>query len=232
MIKLFTGTPGSGKSYNAVREALIWLRAGRKVIANFALKFTDREKKKGMDQRFTYLTNDEITISRLVMYAIDNGMLEFQHEAQCLVIIDEAGGRFNSREFGKTDRKEWIDFFSQHRKLGFDFILVAQADRMIDKQIRGYIEYEIKHRRANRVSVFRYIPWVKIFVAVQYWYQQRQRMEAEWIMLKKKTANKYDHMKMFSGFTLNEETIQRLNELRGIETPITTIFNEDGEEAA
>ena len=40
----------------------------------------------------------------------------------------------------RNDRRNWIDFFSQHRKVGHDFLLVAQNDRMIDRQIRGYIE--------------------------------------------------------------------------------------------
>ena len=41
-------------------------------------------------------------------------------------------------------------FFSQHRKLGYRVILVAQFSEMIDKQIRALIEYEYIHRNKGK----------------------------------------------------------------------------------
>ena len=38
-----------------------------------------------------------------------------------------------------------MTFFSQHRKLGFNIILITQSDRMLDKQIRSLVEDEVKH---------------------------------------------------------------------------------------
>ena len=59
-----------------------------------------------------------------------------------MVIIDECQIIFNCRDFGRKDRGAWVTLFSQHRKLGFNFILITQNDRMLDKQIRALVETE------------------------------------------------------------------------------------------
>ena len=236
MITLYTGTPGSGKSLHAISLILNVLSWNRRVIANFPIKFTKKELKKGFDQRFSYLPNSEITVDNLIDYALSNGLLETAQESQCLVVIDEAGGRFNCRDFRNSDRAAWIDFFSQHRKLGFDFLLVAQNDRMIDRQIRGYIETEKKHRKVNNFSFFQLIPFIKIFVSVEHWYTAKQRVGANWFFYRKKIADHYDTMKMFDGFMLSTELMRKIAIARGelteiqpqsgFNTPIDVIYDE------
>lgn len=235
MIELFTGTPGSGKSYNAVRRVFMALWSGKFVIANFALKFTDKQIKKEYDKRFFYWTNEKITIENLVLFCLDNGLIEKEKENQCLVVIDEAGGRFNCREFAKSDRAEWIDFFSQHRKTGLTFILVAQNDRMIDRQIRGLVETEWKHRQVNRFGPFWVLPWT-CFVAIEHWYTAKTRVSSEFFFFRKKYGEAYDHMAMFRGFKLSDALMSRIEEQRealnspGFNVPITAVFNKSSEE--
>lgn len=232
MITLYSGTPGSGKSYHAIQLILKCLGWGRLVIANFPIKFTKREIKKGYDKRFFYWTNEQITIENLIIFALEKGMIEKARESQCLVVIDEAGGRFNCRDFAKSDRRNWIDFFSQHRKVGYDFLLVAQNDRMLDRQIRGYIEIEKKHRKANNFGPFAFLPFT-LFVAVEYWYTAKQRVGAEYFIFRKKIADRYDSMRMFSGFTISPELIARIEARRqgkdvaitdDMRVPIDSIF--------
>lgn len=232
MITLYSGTPGSGKSYHAIQLILKCLGWGRLVIANFPIKFTKREIKKGYDKRFFYWTNEQITIENLIIFALEKGMIEKARESQCLVVIDEAGGRFNCRDFAKSDRRNWIDFFSQHRKVGYDFLLVAQNDRMIDRQIRGYIEIEKKHRKTNNFGPFAFLPFT-MFVAVEYWYTAKQRVGAEFFVFRKKIANRYDSMRMFSGFTISPELIAKIESKRqgkdvavtdDMRVPIDSIF--------
>lgn len=213
MITLYSGTPGSGKSFHSIGLILRCLAWNRLVIANFPIHFTKREIKKGYDKRFHYWPNEDITIENLILFALENGMIDKMEESQCLVVIDEAGGRFNCRDFAKSDRRNWIDFFSQHRKVGYDFLLVAQNDRMIDRQIRGYIEIEKKHRKTNNFGPFAFLP-LTIFVAVEYWYTAKQRVGAEFFLFRKKIANRYDSMRMFSGFTISPELIAKIEDRR------------------
>ena len=238
MITLYSGTPGSGKSLHLISLILRCLSWGRLVICNFPILFTDKEKKKGYGDRFFYMTNEEITVDSLISFALDHDMIEKCKESQCLVIIDEAGGRFNCRDFAKSDRSTWIDFFSQHRKLGFDFILVAQNDRMIDRQIRGYIETEKKHRKVNNFGPFWILPF-PVFVAIEYWYVAKQRVGSEFFFYRKSIGNRYDSFKMFSGFKLSNELLRRIEEKKsglvdkektteeGFDIPISVIYSNE-----
>lgn len=238
MITLYTGTPGSGKSFHSISVILRALSFRQMVIANFPIKFTAREIKRGYDKRFYYWTNEEINIENLIVFALDNGMIEKAKESQCLVVIDEAGGRFNCRDFAKSDRRNWIDFFSQHRKIGYDFILVAQNDRMLDRQIRGYIETEKKHRKANNFGPFGFLPFT-LFVAVENWYTAKQRVGSEFFLFRQKIADRYDSMRMFSGFTISPELIAKIEARRkgidaeiddGMQTSIEAIFTNESDE--
>ena len=78
---------------------------------------------------------------------------------------------FGIQENGK-DRaieKSGLNFFVQHRKLGYNMILISQNDRQIDRQIRSLFEYEIKHRKVNNFKIGKLIP-VSAFASITYWY--------------------------------------------------------------
>ena len=70
--------------------------------------------------------------------------------------LDEAQLLFNSRTWQKN--KGFIEFFTQHRKLGWDVYLIAHSADMIDAQIRFLIEYEARLRNMHKVKVFGLIP--------------------------------------------------------------------------
>ncbi len=227
-IYLYSGTPGSGKSYEAVRVAMANLKRGLFVIANFALNFTKKHIQKGYDQRFFYMTNEEITVKSLVEFAIKNDMVKNKKEHQCMVIIDEAGGRFNCRNYAEEGRQGWLDFFSQHMKIGFDFILVAQHDRMLDRQIRSVIETEFKFRQVNRYGFLVFLPF-KIFVKVEYWYGIRSRVGSQFILFRKKVANYYDRFKMFTGFNIDSKLLKQIeNDCKNDDEKIIETFKRQG----
>jgi zona occludens toxin (predicted ATPase) len=209
MVTLYSGTPGSGKSLHLIELILRVLSWGKDVICNFPITFTEKEKKRGYDKRYYYMTNDQITVNTLLEFAIEHDYFEKRKESQCLVIIDEAGGRFNSRDYANSDRSAWIDFFSQHRKAGFDFILVAQMDRMIDRQIRGFVETEKIHRKITNFGPFQILPF-PVFVSIEYWYVAKHRVGADFFLFRKKIANRYDSFKMFEGFKLSKELLAKV----------------------
>lgn len=225
-ISLRTGTPSSGKSYTAIMD--IWQALFQKkfVIANFDVRFSKRDIARGYDKLFFYFDNTNMTVNNLLVFAIQHDMVKNMRESQCLVVIDEAGGRFNVTET-KKDIDEWKDFFSQHAKLGFDFTLIAQKDKMINRQILGFVEYEIKHRKVNRFKWFRFVPFT-IFVAIKYWYVNKQREGSEFYLYSKRIANRYNRFKMFDGFKLSVALVKKVNDISaslepGYNVPITAI---------
>jgi len=202
MITLYSGTPGSGKSLHVAREIEAQLKGSkRSVIANFPINMnliTKNGKRK--TGSFIYRKNDELTSDFLIEYAKQNHVAG--KEAQSIVVIDEAGIMFNSRDFGSWDRKGWINFFMTHRHYGYNIILVAQIDRLIDRQIRAFIEYNILHRKVNNyktmgliISIF----GIHSFVAIKYWYGMRERLGAQFFRYRRKDSKLYDTMMLFEG---------------------------------
>lgn len=197
MIYLYSGTPGSGKSLHVARDIYFRLRYGRyrNVIANFPINLRMIKGENGKDYNFIYRDNSELTVSFLIDYALKNHRIGI--EGQCLVVIDEAQVLFNARDWNLKNRMEWVKFFTQHRKFGYNFILIAQFDRMLDRQIRSLIEYEVKHRKVNNFKIGRLIPF-PLFVAVTYWYGVREKIDTEFFIYRRKWSKFYDSFGTFS----------------------------------
>lgn len=197
MITLYTGTPGSGKSYNASRAIFWWLKKRKfnNVIANFDIDRSYFEKY-NFKGKFFYFWDVHLTVKSLLEYA------EYYHipkvEAQTLIVWDEVSLYFNSRDWASDkDRKDWLKFFAQHRKFGFEIIFICQDDRQIDRQIRSLVEYEKVHRKANNHKFLQFLP-VTMFVCVTRWYSMNTKIEADMFFYKKKYANLYDTYNTFS----------------------------------
>lgn len=196
MIQLMTGTPGSGKSLDVARLLIIKARAGFRIIANFPIKPTRKQIKKGRQPE--YWTNEEITPDNLLDYARQHH--KYGKEGQTMIVIDECQLVFNCRDFRDSNRPKWIEFFSQHRKYGFDIILVTQHDRLLDRQVRAFVEYNVIHRKINNFGVIGFILTllrVKAFVAVTMWYGMRERCGAEFFTYRKKLGRVYDSYQDF-----------------------------------
>lgn len=194
MIYFYSGTPGSGKSLNVARDIYnkLFLKK-QNVIANFDINREIYNKKKRKGQ-FFYVPNNELTPEFFYQYAKDYHQLG--KENQTLVVIDECQLLFNPRNWQDKYRINWINFFTQHRKWGYNFILISQFDRLVDRQIRALFEYEVKHRKVNNFKVAKLLP-VSTFVAVEYWYGVTERVGAEFFTYKKKYGRLYDTFKNF-----------------------------------
>ena len=97
-----------------------------------------------------------------------------------------------------------MQLFAQHRKLGYNFILITQHDRMMDKQIRSLVETEVKHRKLNNYGLGGVIlslisagrTW---FVAIDYWYGGNKLKLGQTIFPYRKQYEKvYDSYRLFS----------------------------------
>lgn len=100
---------------------------------------------------------------------------------------------------------DWIKFFSQHRKFGFNVILIAQSDKMLDKQIRSLIEYDVKHIKMNN-GFFFFLP--TSFLAVEKWYGQRMKLGSQVIWYHKRIAALYDSYAIFDALAAEDASAQ------------------------
>jgi len=196
MIYFYSGTPGSGKSLSAAYKLIDTLNRKKNVIANFPINLSYFKKRKIGD--FLYLDNQQLTPAALRSYAIQHHRAH--REGQTLIIIDECAIMFNSRQWDRADRAQWILFFQEHRKLGFDILLIAQQDRMIDRQIRGFVESEYKHRAIKNYKNFGFIlSWLTggLFCRIEYWYGTSLKCGSEFFFINRKKAAIYDTYKFF-----------------------------------
>ena len=221
-IELYTGFVGSGKSYAAVKIGTQIADAPlgkRWVIANFPIKskesllmkFINRNLKlfkmpprKSREPRWIYKRNDELTPQFLVQKSIEMGWNE--QEGSCLVIFDEAGIPFNARSWNKADRMDWIEFLSQSRKFGYDFIFITQHRDMIDKQIRNLCEYEVQHKKLNNMHVFKILSLfrVTLFAGIAFWNGMRkERGTLRLYFYRKAIADRYDTLRIFNAEPAN-----------------------------
>lgn len=198
-VTLYTGTPGSGKSFHAAKDIELRLRRGGGLICNFPVNENFVKKRKA---HVEYWDNSELTAARLVAYALEHHKIG--KEGQTLVVIDECQILFNCRDFGRKDRNAWVTFFSQHRKLGFNVLLITQSDRMLDKQIRSLVEEEVRHRKLNNygfggmfLTLFSFgRTW---FVAISYWYGgNKLKLGSSVFPYRKRYSALYDSYKLFS----------------------------------
>lgn len=201
MIELYSGTPGSGKSLRAAYKIIEWLKTGKPVIANFPIDmgyFKKRAKRGKPVGRFYYVPNEQLTSPELRTFSFKH--LERGKENQCLVVIDECAVLFNPRSWQETSRMDWINFFLHHRKYGYTFVLIAQGDNLIDKQIRPRIETEWKHKSLKHyglIGLLAYLICGGLFVAVEMWSGTKSVISKEWFFLNRRKANIYNSFKLF-----------------------------------
>ncbi len=191
MISLYSGTPGSGKSLHLASVIRALSRRGVPIIGNFRVDLSKISK-----ANYTFYPNDELNPDMLMNFSREYFRNRHMKEGALLLVIDECQLLFNSRDWNQKGRNKWLSFFSLHRHYGFDIILVAQMDRMIDRQIRGLIEYEFIHRKLSNYGIVGKIMSVflggKIFIAVQVWYPLGEKVGSQIYRANKKLWSIYD----------------------------------------
>lgn len=232
VISLYSGTVGSGKSFHAVELGLQWVSRGKYVIANYPIKVPDGKwyykrfnviRKYYNNQNKNWIFNDEISVPYLISKSIEMGWIG--KESQCMLQIDEAGIPFNSRSWAVDQEKRngWIKFFSLSRKLGYDVVLVAQHNRMLDRQIRDLLEYDVQHLKANNSFFLRFLSAFKItlFMYVYRWHGTKVKANLRFGRYKKSIANRYDTMRLFNMDELIE-AIKKIYEGKIMPGPVMT----------
>lgn len=199
---LYSGTPGSGKSLHVARDIRDHLRLKRlPVVANFDIS----PETKGYSERFTWMPNDRLSPDWLVEFAERYWEGRKVREDSILLVIDEAQLVFNSRTWqdkaGSRRRMDWIEFFSQHRHFGYKVVLVAQFDRMLDRQIRSLVEIEVSHRKMGNFGLkglLLSLPFRgRLFLAVSYYYGLRERVGVSWLLPRRAYFRLYDSYSRF-----------------------------------
>lgn len=202
MIVLYSGTPGSGKSLHLANKVRDSLKFSCPVIGTFHINKENLWKKSKYP--YTYMNIYDLTPEKLLNYYQENKdkYLKKGVENSFLLVIDECQRIFNSRTWQETkNRNNWITFFAEHRHFGFNIILVSQMDIMIDRQIRGLIEYDYLHRKVENFGIagFFFKFFLGNFVCVKTWRALRgYNLGHEFFRGNKKLYNFYNTFEDFA----------------------------------
>lgn len=157
---VYYGTMGSGKSLDMAQDIYNKIRFNHQnVIANFPMntdllygKYTDKSGKVCYKNHghFYYVDNEFMNVRLLVKYA--KKFHEPRKESQTLICLDECQFFFDPRDNKRQDRRNWMKFITQHRKLGFNMIITCPTLALLDRQILSMCEYTCRHRKVNNAG--------------------------------------------------------------------------------
>lgn len=210
MITLYSGTPGSGKSYHMAQVICYQYKKGKNIFCNFEVNVEYLRKKYPRSHAEVFCIDNRDLKYPFGLTGFSNNFHRFDengrcYEGQSYLFIDECQNNFDSRRWNESGRSEWNHWLSEHRKDGFEVILVTQNDADIDKKIRGRLEYEIKHFKVNNFQFFGYILGLlcggNLFIQRCQWYTKGKtksnKISTIFMRGKKKYYNVFNTSKRF-----------------------------------
>lgn len=149
-IYAITGNLGAGKSLVSVGRIRDYLFKGRKVATNLDL---DLSKLCSQRSKARYIRLSDFP-SAEEFEALGLGNESLDETKNGLIVLDECGVFFNSRDWADPTRKAAIAWLLHSRKKGWDVIFIVQEINLIDKQIRvSMIEHVGVCKRADRLTI-------------------------------------------------------------------------------
>jgi hypothetical protein len=142
--------------------------------------------------------HDYLIAGRRVATNID---IDIDHNKTGLLVLDELGTWFNTRNFRQDGRKELIDYFIHARKFRWDIILLVQNISLVDKQlIDSLCEYHVKCKRSDRLKFMGMTPpnWHVGEVFYNGIPETRKNRVEAWIYTGKRYYKAYDSHQVFS----------------------------------
>jgi len=160
-----TGKLGNGKSLVCVGRIRDALRKGLRVATNLDINLRAMATKTSRNIDLIRIP-DKPKIEDLD--AIGKGYQgDYDEDKFGLLVLDECGTWFNSRNWQDKDRKAVNDWFLHARKLGWHVYIIIQDISILDSQARDAIaELLVECRRLDKLRVPFLAPLVKLCIGV------------------------------------------------------------------
>jgi len=158
---IVTGKLGNGKTLASVGRIMEYIERGSRVATNLDL-FLEHYPSLKNDNRTVYRIPDKPSIEDLHSIGRGSPPGTYDESKFGLLVLDECGTWFNSRNWNDKGRKEVNDWFLHSRKLGWDVMLIIQSIKILDSQARETLaEYTVFTRRLDRLQIPIISPLVK-----------------------------------------------------------------------
>lgn len=155
-VYFITGSLGSGKTLAGLDMVRKYLIEGRRVATNVNLHL---EHLCSADNKYSRVIRvpdaPEINDLRAIGYGSDSS----DDATHGLLLLDELGTWFNSRDFASKGRLEVIKWMIHMRKRRWDVAFIVQDFGMVDKQARGNIaQYLVSCQNSKTMWLFKLLP--------------------------------------------------------------------------
>lgn len=147
MIIAFVGTPGSGKTYDAVKKVLDNLQKGKVVYTN--IDGLDAPNCREHIKNYCRLSDlaIEIQLKHLSNEEAQNFWLHCAPGS--LIMIDEVHKLFCNRDWQTQKNRDFANWSSTHRHHGYDVVLITQDLDKVDSHVRSLVEWTYFYRKVN-----------------------------------------------------------------------------------
>ncbi len=150
-VYIVTGKLGNGKSLVSVGRIKEKLLEGCMIATNLDLNLVPMLGANSKRCRVIRVP-DKPTAADL--YSLGNANQTYDENKNGLLVLDECGTWFNSRNWQDKTRQAVNDWFLHARKLGWDVILIVQNVNLIDSQAREAIaEHTVFCKRLDRMHI-------------------------------------------------------------------------------
>lgn len=147
MIICFEGTPGSGKTYEAIRKITDNLKLGRVVYTN--IDGLDIKLNRESIKSFCGLSDFELETQLFFLpHFLINEFWKHTKKGS-LILIDEVHKWFSARDWASDKNKGFAEWASTHRHEGYDVVLITQKLEKVDSHVRSLIEWTYRYKKLN-----------------------------------------------------------------------------------
>lgn len=152
-VYIVTGKLGNGKTLVTVGRIRDAIRAGCRVATNLDINLKEMFHRQAKNIQLMRIP-DKPTIDDLNAIGKGYDGHEYDENKFGLLVLDECGTWFNSRNWQDKSRKEVNDWFLHARKLGWHVYIIIQDISMLDSQARDAIgELVVTCKRLDKLRV-------------------------------------------------------------------------------
>lgn len=195
MIQIYTGNPGSGKSFHTAKRIYTATKNKYHVFSNFILNKNFLKR----PEYYHYIPNDKLNAVD-ILTMIKPYIPKKYKEGSILLVLDEAQLFLNCRDFRDKNRPAWAKFCQLHRKYSIDIVFISQSIDYIDKQIRNLADFKVVHFRLGSLPIFRQLEKIlpfKFFVSNAFIIGFKKKAYSDWFISSKKIFRLYDTTQIF-----------------------------------
>lgn len=165
-VYIVTGKLGNGKTLVTVGRIRDAIRAGCRIATNLDIDLKAMFGKQARNINLMRIP-DKPTIDDLNAIGKGYDGAEYDESKFGLIVLDECGTWFNSRNWQDKTRREVNDWFLHARKLGWHVYIIIQDISMLDSQARDAIgELLVTCKRLDKIRVPFIAPIIKTITGI------------------------------------------------------------------